>query len=81
MITVEKTVSKVVESTDTYTLKEYKDMESSDGKTVSVLSNTRTVRRDDIVREIANSDNQLASIGEQKAKNVAILADIDALTE
>jgi len=80
MITVEKTVSKAVESTDTYTLKEFKDMEGADGKTVSVLSTTRTVRRDDIVREIEQSDNQIKSIQEQKAKNVAILADIDELT-
>ena len=80
MITVEKSASEAVDN-GTYVLKEYKDMEGADGKTVSVLSNTRTVRRDDIVREIEQSDNQIKSIGEQKAKAEAILADIDALTE
>ena len=75
-----KITKATAERLDSFEIKEFKDAENELGEQVSVVSHSRNIRREDIVREIEQSDNQIKSIGEQKAKSVAILKDIDALT-
>ena len=78
MFKIEKSVSEAV--SNVFVIKEFKDMETVDGKTVSVISSTRNIRKEDIERENENLDRQLDSIGEQKEKNLSILKEMSDLT-